>query len=531
VDPLLFLRGVLIGVAVAAPVGPIGLLCLRRALEGGLLAGFLVGLGAALADALFGAVAAFGVSAALAFVADEAGLLRGLGGAATLGIGLALWRAKPPTPLPERPGLGRHAAGFATGLALTLTNPLTMLGFVAIFAGFGLAAAPGGLLAPAVLTGGVFCGSALWFLGLALAATRLRGRVGPGLMRRINGATAAALIGFGLFALGSAAIGAAQAQTPARPAAPPAPAPAQGPAPRDLPRATIQEGPWRGGAQADKAGRFSHCSVAVPVEGTARAVLSLNAAGALRLGLVLPGPALEAGAVYDLPLRIDRGKPAALAATAVDDRTLSLPLDPARSWTARLKAGGTLTLGAGEESIAVPLAGSGRALRALEACAASRGATARPGSGADRSFDAAIVRALLEAAEIAAAPLPAGEVPTVGRPLDHAWGGAGLFGGVHQQGRPAGESPVAFLQRYLLETTRRCPSGATTQIAAPKTVADLALLRADIACPGAAGAVHAAVLVAADDATYSVFFHESADRALAAGATERLMRVLEKFGG
>lgn len=177
----LFLRGLIIGVSIAAPVGPIGVLCIRRTLADGRAAGFVSGLGAATADAPYGAVLT-AISDAL--VAHATGLRLG-GGLFLWYLGVKTFLASPPSePAPARAaGL---AGAYLSALALTLANPTTLLSFVAIFAGFGAAARADSYAGAAVLVLGVFLGSAVWWLALSGGVSRLGGRLAPATLTWIN---------------------------------------------------------------------------------------------------------------------------------------------------------------------------------------------------------------------------------------------------------------------------------------------------------------------------------------------------------
>lgn len=177
----MFFKGLLIGFAIAVPVGPIGFLCLRRTLVYGRITGFVSGLGAATADALYGLVAAFGLTAISAFLLRMETWLQLFGGLFLVGLGLKTALANPPstgsgeTPLPPKQR-SWHAAYLST-LALTLASPATIIAFVAIFAGVGLGVTAGKPLHALELVAGVFSGSAAWWLALSLGAGVLRDRL------------------------------------------------------------------------------------------------------------------------------------------------------------------------------------------------------------------------------------------------------------------------------------------------------------------------------------------------------------------
>jgi threonine/homoserine/homoserine lactone efflux protein len=166
----LFINGVTLGLSIAAPVGPIGVLCIRRTLAEGRLVGWLSGLGAASADAAYGALAALGFSLAGAVAGPAATsgplytLLRIAGGLFLLYLGVSTWRSRPAAAGAGSHGEPRGAGGllraYLSTFFLTLTNPLTIASFAAMFVGLGVESDGWGA---AVLVAGVFCGSALWW--------------------------------------------------------------------------------------------------------------------------------------------------------------------------------------------------------------------------------------------------------------------------------------------------------------------------------------------------------------------------------
>lgn len=195
-----FLKGVLIGLSVAAPVGPIGFLCIQRTLSGGMRFGFVSGLGAAAADASYGVVAGFGLSAVSTFLVAQAGWARLVGGVFLLYLAGRILM----TP-PADKGNGRAAGGllgaFTSVFALTLTNPTTILSFAAIFAGLGLVETGGDYGLAVVLVAGVFLGSAAWWLFLSGVSGVLHRRVGPAFLHWVNRLSALVIAGFGIWAL------------------------------------------------------------------------------------------------------------------------------------------------------------------------------------------------------------------------------------------------------------------------------------------------------------------------------------------
>lgn len=195
-----FLRGLGIGFAIAAPVGPVGLLVIRRALANGRLAAFVAGIGAATADTLYGAVAAYGLTVVSDFLVEHDGMIRLAGGLLLCVIGLRAARAVPLMPDEQRTGPGAWH-DFAATTLITLTNPGTIVAFLGAFAVLGGIAA--GTTAPHALVIGVFAGSALWWLILSTAAAALRHRLGPRWLKAINQASGALIALFGLAVLAS----------------------------------------------------------------------------------------------------------------------------------------------------------------------------------------------------------------------------------------------------------------------------------------------------------------------------------------
>src|SRR5262245_4605339 len=139
----MLIQGLVLGFSVAAPVGPIGLLCIRRTLAMGRLSGFLTGLGAATADAIYGIIAALGLTAVSTLLAEHAFWLRLAGGVFLVYLGIRTLLARPAEKAAEGSSTARLSACFASSLLLTVTNPLTILSFAAAFSGLGLNAAAG----------------------------------------------------------------------------------------------------------------------------------------------------------------------------------------------------------------------------------------------------------------------------------------------------------------------------------------------------------------------------------------------------
>jgi threonine/homoserine/homoserine lactone efflux protein len=202
-----FARGLALGLAVAAPVGPMSLLCMRQTLARGFWPGFVSGLGIATADGVYGAVAALGLVALTDLLIGQQPWLRIVGGLAMLWLGIGAVRARPAEARATVDSGGGLIRSYAATFALTLMNPSTILSFAALFAGMGLGSgggeASGSTVGPLALVAGVFVGSAAWWLvvtgGISVARTRLSTRI----QRGITVAAGLALAGFGVLAIGS----------------------------------------------------------------------------------------------------------------------------------------------------------------------------------------------------------------------------------------------------------------------------------------------------------------------------------------
>jgi threonine/homoserine/homoserine lactone efflux protein len=193
----LLLRGILIGISIAAPVGPIGILCIRRTLSDGKLTGFLSGMGAASADMVYGAVAAFSLTVVSNLLVENAFWLRVIGGGFLLYLGVKTFLEKPASHAAQASQNGYFSAYLST-FFLTITNPMTILSFAAIFAGTMLTRQTS---SPIMLVLGVFVGSAAWWLTLSLGVGLMRDRLTKSHMAWINRISGAIIITFGMYAL------------------------------------------------------------------------------------------------------------------------------------------------------------------------------------------------------------------------------------------------------------------------------------------------------------------------------------------
>jgi threonine/homoserine/homoserine lactone efflux protein len=194
------LRGMILGFSIAAPVGPIGVLCIRRTLTDGRRYAFVSGLGAATADAIYGCIAGFGLTLVADLLLAHQLWLRLIGGLYLCYLGLSTFWSRPA----EHAATSRAASllsAYTSTLLLTVTNPMTILAFMAIFAGFGIAATAQSYTTAGVLVLGVFTGSALWWLLLSSGVGLFRSRLDLRHLWWINKISGVIIAGFGVLAL------------------------------------------------------------------------------------------------------------------------------------------------------------------------------------------------------------------------------------------------------------------------------------------------------------------------------------------
>ena len=201
-DPALTVRGFILGFTIAAAVGPISLLVIRRTLAEGRIVGLASGFGVATADATYGAIAAFGLGTVIQALVDARHLLGLIGGLFLLWLAWRTARAEPHDPATVKPRRGGLAGAYVSMLGLTLTNPMTILSFGALFAGLGVTSSEAG--GAALITLGVLLGSVAWWVVLTTVVSALRTRVTPTWIRRINIASGVAIGVFALLSIATA---------------------------------------------------------------------------------------------------------------------------------------------------------------------------------------------------------------------------------------------------------------------------------------------------------------------------------------
>ena len=195
-----FLKGIAVGFVIAAPVGPVGMMCIHRTITDGKILGFVTGLGAAIADTLYGCIAAFGLGFLAQELVSNQILLRSFGGAVLCIIGLrALLNRRAPDPVaPKRDQLFRV---FVSSFIITVTNPLTMLSFVAIFAAIGIAEVTDQMGWGIALVAGVFIGSGLWWMLLTSIAGIFHKRLEEATAIWVGRVSGVVILGFGVVLL------------------------------------------------------------------------------------------------------------------------------------------------------------------------------------------------------------------------------------------------------------------------------------------------------------------------------------------
>jgi threonine/homoserine/homoserine lactone efflux protein len=194
------LKGIILGFSIAAPVGPIGVLCIRRTIAKGRLSGFISGLGAATADGIYGCVAAFGLTFISSFLVSQQFWLRLIGGGFLLYLGVKTFITLPAENAAEAKSNGIFS-DYLTTFFLTITNPMTILSFAAVFTGLGLAAAGSNYDTAGNLVAGVLIGSALWWLCLSGIVGLFRLKFNTTGMVWVNRISGSIIILFGIWAL------------------------------------------------------------------------------------------------------------------------------------------------------------------------------------------------------------------------------------------------------------------------------------------------------------------------------------------
>ena len=199
-------KGLLIGFSIAAPVGPIGVLCIRRTLADGRRFGLASGLGAATADAFYGCIAGFGLVVISNFLINQQIWLNLFGGVFLLYLGIRTLLQKPATQAAQSKGTSLIGA-FGSTFLLTLTNPITVFTYLAVFSGLGIGTIGAEYGTAALFILGIFSGSALWWFILSFGVGLLREKVGAPMLLWINRISGLIILGFAIYALLSPFLG------------------------------------------------------------------------------------------------------------------------------------------------------------------------------------------------------------------------------------------------------------------------------------------------------------------------------------
>ncbi|MCX6148239.1 MAG: LysE family transporter [Candidatus Kapabacteria bacterium] len=194
------IKGLIIGFSVAAPVGAIGVLTIKRTLTEGRISGLVTGMGAAMADTVYGIIAGFGLTAISSFLLTQEFWMKLIGGLFLLFLGIKSFLTKPPSKAANVDSKGLFN-NFISTFFLTITNPTTILSFLAIFAGLGLGTTKTDYSSSMTLVIGVFIGSALWWLILCSIVSFFQSKITPDKLIWINRLSGLIIISFGLFAL------------------------------------------------------------------------------------------------------------------------------------------------------------------------------------------------------------------------------------------------------------------------------------------------------------------------------------------
>ena len=194
------IKGLIIGFSIAAPVGPIGVLTIKRTLTNGRTSGFVTGLGAAMADTVYGIVAAFGLTAISSFLLTQALWIKLIGGLFLLYLGIKSFVTKPASKAASVNSKGLFH-NFISTFFLTITNPATILSFVAILSGLGVGTTNTNYTSSSTMVIGIGVGSALWWLILSAVVSFFQSKITTNRLVWVNRVSGLIIISFGLFAL------------------------------------------------------------------------------------------------------------------------------------------------------------------------------------------------------------------------------------------------------------------------------------------------------------------------------------------
>lgn len=196
----LLIRGIIVGLMIAMPVGPVNILCIHRTIEGGWKSGVISGLGAAAADMFYGAVAGFSITLVVQFLVREQFWIRFFGGILLVIVGIWYFFKRPESLDAQTQDRASAYSDLRLTFLLTLTNPTTVLSFLAILAALGIGHQRQWWLT-VFLVGGIFCGSMLWWIVLGSIVNLFRDRFNDRSLRLMNRFAGLLIVGFGIAAV------------------------------------------------------------------------------------------------------------------------------------------------------------------------------------------------------------------------------------------------------------------------------------------------------------------------------------------
>lgn len=193
------IKGAIVGFSIAAPIGPISVLCIKRTFDYGRLSGLFSGIGAACGATCYGAIATFGLTLVSDIILNLQVWMRLIGGAFLIYLGIKTFLSKSL----QKPKIVSHKTlvnDLISTFFLTLVNPMTIISYLAIFAGLDIATTHGQIKNAIFLVIGIFIGAMTWWIIVAEGLTLLKDRLTQQMLRLINKVAGSIIVGFGFFA-------------------------------------------------------------------------------------------------------------------------------------------------------------------------------------------------------------------------------------------------------------------------------------------------------------------------------------------